>query len=98
MSFFTDSVRGRPNERARQPRSGRLRFLEHARLEPVPLQQLVELGSIPARQGGCLGDVAAGDLEEAYEVIALELLARLFERNEDIGVFAQRTLHERRGD
>jgi hypothetical protein len=38
---------------------------------------------------GCLRHVAAGDLEEPHEVVALEALARFLERHERRGIFLE---------
>src|SRR5262245_5030319 len=62
--------------------SGDLALLEHRRLEPVALQQLVELGAIALREHRRLRDVAVCDLEQADEIVELELLARLLERHQ----------------
>ena len=47
-------------------------FFEHRGLEPVPLQQLVELGAIALGELRRLGDVAAGDLEQPHQIVPLE--------------------------
>src|SRR5438477_7324399 len=54
-------------------------LLEHRRLEAVSLKQLVELGPIAFGELGGLRDVAAGDLEQARQVVALKGLARFLE-------------------
>src|SRR5262245_17596015 len=59
---------------------GFLADLELFRLQPVPGEQLVEVGPIAARELCGLRDVAAGDLEELDEVVPHELVARLVER------------------
>src|SRR5207253_10553561 len=48
----------------------------------VTLQQFVELGPVALGQRRRLGYVAAGDFEQPYEVVALELLARFLEWRE----------------
>src|SRR6266540_6976142 len=63
--------------------------LEHRRFEAVTLQQLVELGPVALGERRGLGYVAAGDLEQPYEVVALELLARFLEWREHPGVLAR---------
>src|SRR5947207_12842385 len=78
--------------------SGGLGFLEHRRLEPVALQQFVEFRTIALREQRGLRDVAAGDLEQPYQVIELELLARLLEGDEGARILAPCALHERRRD
>src|SRR5512138_960568 len=70
------------------------RSLEHAGLERMALEQAVELGAVAPRKARCLGDVAAGDLEDAHEVIALESLARLVERRERSVGDVERLPHE----
>src|SRR5206468_5564224 len=80
------------------PRSGRLAFLEHRRLEPVTLQKLVELGAIALGEQRRLRHVATGNLEEAHKIVALELLASFLERDERARILAQRALDQRRRD
>src|SRR4029079_19747759 len=93
----------RPEQRALRAlpaislRSG-LRFLEHSGLEPMALQQLVELGAVALGELRRLRDVAAGYLQEPDQVVALERLARLLERYERGGVLLERRGHERRRD
>ena len=41
--------------------------------ELVAVEQLVKLGAVAARQACCLGDVAAGHLQDAYQVVSLEI-------------------------
>src|SRR4030095_10625634 len=78
----------------RTPNLRRLTFLEHRRLEPVPLEELVELGAIALREQRRLGDVAARALQQSHEEIALQLFARFLEGNERACVFLQRALDE----
>src|SRR5437868_11337158 len=82
--------------RVRDP--SELRVLEHRRLEPVTLQQLVELRAVALGQGRGLSHVAAGDFQQADEVIAFELLARLLEGGKDARVLAQGALDKRGRD
>ena len=56
--------------------------LEQAGLESVALEQAVKLGAVAPGEARRLGDVAAGDLEDAHQVVALEGLARLVERRQ----------------
>ena len=89
---FTFETTGRPPAR-RNVRS--LAFLEHRGLEPVPLQELVELGAVAFGKQRGLGDIAARDLEQAHEIVALECLARFLERHQSARVLPQRTLDKR---
>src|SRR5436309_2562987 len=69
--------------------------LEHAGLERMALEQAVELGAVPACQARRLGDVAAGDLEDAHQVVALEGFSRLVERRERGVAGVERLAHQR---
>src|SRR5665647_2609830 len=66
-------------------------FFEHRRLEVMALQKLVELRTVALGEHRRLGHVPTGDLEQPYEVITLELLARFLERHERARVFLQCT-------
>src|SRR3954469_999364 len=68
--------------------------LERGRVERVPLQQFVKLGAVALRQLRGLGHIAARDFQEAHEVFALELLARLLERREFGLLMLDGLLHE----
>ena len=61
------------------------------------LQQAVELGAVAAGKARGLADVAAGDLQDAHQVLALERLARLVERRELAFLAVQRLPDERVG-
>src|SRR6185437_2018091 len=76
----------------------RLRLLEHARLEPMSLQELVELRPIALRELRGLRDVAPGDLQQPNEIVALECLACFLEGHERRGVFLERRLNQRGRD
>ena len=69
--------------------------LEHAGLERVALEQAVELGAVAPGEARRLGDVAAGDLEDAHQVVALEGAARLVQRRERGVAGVQRLAHQR---
>ena len=75
-----------------------LRLFEHRGLEAMPLQELVKLRPVSLGQGCCLGHITPGDLQEPDKIVALELLARLFERRQYTRVFAQCSLHQGRGN
>src|SRR6185369_3647535 len=72
-------------ERQLQPVASQLRAgigvgHEEGGLDPVALQQLVELGAIAPCELRGLRDASLGKLEDAREVVALEALARVLER------------------
>src|SRR5689334_14605119 len=71
-----------------------LAVLEHRGLEAMALEEFVELGPIALGEGGGLSHVAPRDLEQPYEIVALELLARFLEWRQHAGVFAQCPLDE----
>lgn len=48
-------------------------ILELGGIERVPMQELVELGAIAAGEASRLGDVAAGHLQQADQIVELEL-------------------------
>src|SRR5690348_14622520 len=74
------------------------RALEHARLERMALEQAVELGAVAAGESRGLGYVAAGYLQDSYQVVALEGLARLVERRERRVGDVERLAHQRLRD
>src|SRR5690606_20375365 len=66
--------------------------LERRRLEPVALEQLVELGAVAPGEPRRLRDVARGDLQQLHEVVVLEAAARLLERGELPALMLDRVL------
>ena len=47
--------------------------LEHSRLDPMALEQLVELGTVALCELCRLCDIALGDLQDAHQVVALNV-------------------------
>src|SRR4029079_8380452 len=74
------------------------RALEHPGLERMALEQPVELRAVTTRQARRLGYVTAGDLQDSYQVVALERLARFVERRERGVGHVERLAHQRLGD
>ena len=64
----------------------------------MTVQQLVELGAVALGEAGGVGHVAVGHLEQAREVVTLEVAARVLERVELGALDAQRVLDQRRAD
>ena len=59
---------------------GLLFILEERGCQLMPIQQLVKLGPISLGQASGLRDIAIGCLEQASQIIALEIPASRFKR------------------
>src|SRR5690606_29085392 len=92
------TVQGAPKGgKGRRP-SVRIVAAEELGLELVLVQKLVELGAVTLREPCGLRDVAFGHLEQVREVLELELVPGLRERQEGLLLTPQRALHEARGN
>src|SRR5690606_27940601 len=83
---------------ARRRASVAVAAAEQLGLELVLVQELVALRAVALREPRGLRDVAFGHLEQMREVLELDAVARLRERQELLLLAAQRALHERRRD